>query len=227
MNDRVLADGAFEQHREPARQQFGMAARNRHDSAFADIEGDRRDMGGGVASRWLILGGRRIRPFRREQVGERDRAVGKIFTEAAHITDGKHVRSDAHRALRLIEGADAIAGDDGLGADARKRRRRIGAPAQQRQRRDDHAGPQHGERRQEIFNDVRQVDGDDRIGWQSHVAQARRERAHRAIGLRIGQAARLTADGGRAVCRIDKGGRIGTAPGMAAENVVNREGEAA
>jgi hypothetical protein len=73
----------------------------------------------------------------------------------------------------MIEGADAVAGDDGLSADARQRGRRIGAAVEQGQRGDDHSRPQHGKRRQKILDDVGELNADDRIGRQSHVAQPR------------------------------------------------------
>ncbi|HEY7945401.1 MAG TPA: hypothetical protein VIH15_12925, partial [Casimicrobiaceae bacterium] len=49
LDDSILRDAAFQQNCKPARQQFGMTARDRHDAAFAGIEGDRRDMGCGIA----------------------------------------------------------------------------------------------------------------------------------------------------------------------------------
>ena len=47
---RILCEGAFEQHRKPARQQFGMTARDRHDAAVADVERDDGDVRGGIAA---------------------------------------------------------------------------------------------------------------------------------------------------------------------------------
>ena len=66
----ILRDTAFQQNRKPAREQFGMTARDRHDAAFAGIEGDRRDMGCGIAPVVVGLDRCRIRNVRRQQVGE-------------------------------------------------------------------------------------------------------------------------------------------------------------
>jgi hypothetical protein len=227
LDDRILRNPAFEQDRKPARQQFGMTARDRHAAAFADIEGDRRDMGGGIAPAMVGPGWRRLRNFRGQQVGERHYAVRKIFAEAAHITDGEDIGGDVHGALGVVEAADAVAGDDCLGADAGKRGRRIGAAIEQRQGGDDHPRPQHGKRRQKVLDGIGQLNADDRICRQSHVAQPRGNGGHNAIGFGVGEAMRVSAGKTCAVTWIDERKSVRPALRVAAENIVERERGAA
>jgi hypothetical protein len=223
----MLCNAAFEQDREPARQQFGVTACDRHDAALADIESDRGDMGRGAAPIVVRLWRRRIGNRGGEQVGERHDAVGQIFAEAAHIANGKYVGGDVHRAFGLVECADTVAGDDGLGADARQRRRRIGPAVEQGQGGDDHPGAQHRKRRQKMLGHVGQLNTDDRVGRQSHVAQPRGDGADNAIGIGVGEAMRLAAGKARAVERIDQRRRVRPASRVAAENVVERQRGAA
>lgn len=172
---------------------------------------------------WSASIGARIRNVRRQQVGERHHAVGKILAEAAHITYGKDIGGDIHGALGMVEGADAVAGDDSLSADAGQRGRRIGAAVEQGQCGDDHSGPQDGKRRHKILDDVGQLNADDRIGRQSHVTQPRGHRTHDAIGFGIGNAMRASAGKACAVERVDQRQRVRPASSVAAENVVERE----
>ncbi len=224
LDDLILRDAAFEQYRETARQQFGVAARDRHNTAFADIEGDGRDMGGRVAPNLLLARRRRIEIFRREQIGERHHAIREILSEAAHVADGKHVGRHRHGGLSLVERADAIAGDQHLRPDARERRDRIGTAVKQRQRRDDHSRPQHRKRRQKTCGDIGQLNADDRVGGQPHVAQARGNGRHDAVGFRVGEPIWAAIGESGAIGRIGERESVGTAQRLAVENAVEGEG---
>ena len=144
---------------------------------------------------------------------------GRFSPNAQTITDGKHLGGDLHRESAVVERADAAAGDQRLGADARERGRPLGAPPKQRQRRRDHAGAPDAEHGQNILDDIRQLDADDGVGRQPHAAQPPGDRGNHAIGLGIGEAARLAVGEARAVRRIDQRQRIGTAPREVTEHV--------
>jgi hypothetical protein len=121
-NSRILSEAAFEQHRETAGEQFGVIARDRHQTAFSYVERDGGDVRGGIR-----------RPPARLGIVERHHPVGKIVSKSAYVTDGKHVRGDRRGVLAVVERADAAAGEQRLGADAGKRGDGVGAAAQQGQ----------------------------------------------------------------------------------------------
>ena len=125
----------------------------------------------------------------------------------------------------MIEAADMAAGDQRLGADPRQRGDRIGAAPQQRQRRRNHAGPHHAENGEDVFDDIGQLDADDGVGRQLHVAQPPGDRRDHAVGLGEGQAPRRAVGESFAVRRIGKRQRFGPPPRDAAENLV--DGDAA
>jgi hypothetical protein len=190
---------------------------------LADIESDRRDMGRGAVPMVVRLWRRRIANSGGEQVGERRHAVGQILAEAAHIANGKYVGGDVHGAFGLLESADTVAGDDGLGADPRQRRGRIGPAVEQGQCGDDHPGAQHRKGCQKMLGHVGQLNTDDRVGRKSHVAQPRGDGADNAIGFGVGEAMRLAAGKARAIERVDQRRRVRPASRVAAENVVERQ----
>ena len=200
-------------------------ARDRHNAAFADVESDRRDVGGGIAPAVVSL--RWLSNFRRQQVGERHHAVRQLLAEAAYVANGKHVGSDVHGALSVVERADVIAGDDCLSADTGERDRRVVATVEQRQRGHDHLRPQHAERRQKILDDIGQLNADDRVGRQSHIAQPRRNGTHNAIGFGVGEVTWVSAGKACAVERVDQRQRVRPALSVAMENVVERERKSA
>ena len=200
-----------------------MTARDRHDAAFADVEGDDGDVRGGIAPP-LAIGRRSGIDLGCEQILERHHAVRQIIAETAHVTDGKHVRADGHGKLAVIERADAAACDQRLGADPRQRGDGIGAATKQRQRRGDHAGAPYSERRQNILGDIGQLDSNNAVGRQPHLAQPGGDGCDDAVGLRIGEAMRRPVGKGFAVGRVDQRQRVGTAPCLTAENVVDGDG---
>jgi hypothetical protein len=123
----------------------------------------------------------------------------------------------------MVEGADASAGDDRLGADARKRGRRFAAAVQQGQHGHDHTRPQNRQRRQETLDDIWQLNADDRVGRQAHVAQPDRNGADNAIGVGISDAMAASAGKACAVERVDQRKRAGPALKVMAEKVVESE----
>ena len=171
---RAVRQATFQHHGKPRREQFGMIARDRHDAALADIEGDGGDMRGGIILPLAVERRNRVELVGGEQIVERHHAVRQIAAEAAHVANGKYFRRHAQRELAMIEAADMAAGDQRLGADARERRNRVGAPPQQRQRRSDHSRAQHAEHGQDILDDIRQLDADNGVGRQAHARAAGR-----------------------------------------------------
>ena len=131
------------------------------------------------------------------------------------------------RELAMIEIADAAAGDQRLGADARERGDRVGAAPQQRQRRRDHSRPQHAKHRQDVFDDVGQLDADDGVGRQAHAAQPPGDRRDHAVGLGIGQAPRSAVGEVFPVRRIGERERVGSPLGEAAEHLVDADADLA
>jgi hypothetical protein len=127
----------------------------------------------------------------------------------------------------VVEGADAVAGDDRLGADAGKRGRRFGAAVEQGQNGDDHSRPQYRQRRQKSFGDIGQLNADDRVGRQAHVAQPHGNGADNAIGVGISEAMAASAGKACAVERVDQRKRVGPALNVTAEKVVECERGAA
>jgi hypothetical protein len=123
------------------------------------------------------------------------------------------------------ERADAPASDQRLGADARECRDGVGAATQERQWRDNHSRAQYAEYHQDAFDDVGQLDADNSVGRQSHVAQPPGDRRDHAVGFGIGEAAWFAVGEGLAVRRIRKCECIGTPLCMAAEDLV--DGDAA
>ena len=194
-----------------------MIARDRHDTAFADVESDCGDVGGGIVVPLAIERRRRIERLRAQQIVERHHAVGQVFSEAADVADGEYVGGDGHGELAMIERADTAAGDQCFGADARQRRDGIGAAPQKRQRRDDHSRAQYAEYGENVLDDVGQLDADDGVGRQSHAAQPPGDRRDRTVGLGVGQPSRLAVGEAFAVDRVNEGERVGMAPRMAAE----------
>ena len=150
LDDRMGADAAFQQDCESARHQFGMTARNRYDAAFAELERDHSDVGGGISPLCDRLRRRKIGNFRGHQIAERYHPVGRIFAEAAYIANGKHIGGDVQGALGLRQGAYSVAADDDLGADTRQRRREFAPAEEDRQGGDRHPGTQHAEHRQKF-----------------------------------------------------------------------------
>jgi len=217
------ADAAFQQDRESARHQFGMTARNRYDAAFAELERDRSDVGGGISPPCDRLGRRRNGNFHGHQIAERYHPVGRIFAEAAYIANGKHIGGDVQGALGLRQGAYSVAADDDLGADTRQRRREFAPAEEERQGGDRHPGAQHAEHRQKILDRVGQVKADDGVGRQSHAPQPRREGADDAIGLRVAQAQRASAGEAGAIEWVDQRRSVGAALRVTAEDVVERQ----
>ena len=218
---RVLPEPRFAQDRQPAREQFGMTARNRDRAGLADVERDGSHMRGGIVLAIEI--GRRQRRicFGSKQIVERDHAIGEILSERAQIPDGEHLGGDLHRQSGVVEGADVAAGDQRSRADARERHYRVGAPPQQRQRRRDHAGAPDAEHGQKVLDDIRQLDADDGVGWQTHAAQPARDRGNDAVRLGKGEPARLAVGEARAVRRVDEGERVGMEPGEVTEHVLD------
>jgi hypothetical protein len=90
-----------------------------------------------------------------------------------------------------------------------------------------HARAQNTEHRQKIVDRVGQVNADDRIGRQSHVAQPPRNCAHDAVGLGVVQPKRAPAGEACAVEWIDQRGGVGPAVGVTAKQVVERQRGAA
>ena len=133
--------------RKARREQFGMIARDRHQAAFADIEGDRRRHARRHCSAARDRAAESGSSFSAvEQIVERHHAVGQVAAEAAHIADGKDFRRDVQRELAMIEAADSRPQVISALAPMRAERRdRVGAPPQQRQRRRDHSRAQHAE----------------------------------------------------------------------------------
>ena len=127
----------------------------------------------------------------------------------------------------MIDAADMAAGDQRLGADAREGCDRIGAAPQQRQGRRDHAGAHHAENGEDVFDDVGQLDADDAVGRQLHLAQAPGDRRDHAVGLGEGQAPRRAVGKSFAVRRIGKRQRLGPALRDAAKNLVDGNAAAA
>ena len=127
----------------------------------------------------------------------------------------------------MVEGADAVAGDDRLGADAGKRGRRFGAAVEQGQNGDDHSRPQYRQRRQKSFGDIGQLNTDDRVGRQAHAAQPHGDGADNAMGVRISEAMAASAGKACAVERVDQRKRVGPALNVTAEKVVECERGAA
>ena len=219
-----LSHAAFQQHRETRGIQFGVIARDRHQTAFGDIEGNDGDVRRGVALPRAV--GRRdwIGVLRGKQIVERHDPVGKMAAKTAHVTDGEHVGCHCHGELAMIERSDAAAGDQRLGADPRQRGDGFGAAAQERQRRCDHSGAQHTERDEDALDDVGQLDDDDEVGRQPHLAQPPGDGRHDAVGLGIGQPARRAIGEGLAVRRIHQRESVGTPPRVMAEHLVDGDG---
>ena len=147
-------------------------ARDRHDAGGGDVESDGGDMRGGRARpRRARLRSRRVGG---EHVVERHHAVGQIAAEGADMADRKQLGRGQHGGLGLLLGADARAGDDGLGADAAQRGHDLLLAPEQRQRRRDHAGAQHAEQRDHAFDGVGQLQRDHRVGLAGRARAAAR-----------------------------------------------------
>jgi hypothetical protein len=90
--------------------------------------------------------------FSGEQIVERHHAVGQVRCRSRRRSGSKTLPRRRAWRIGMIERADAAAGDQRLGADARQRGDRIGAAPQQRQRRRDHARAHHAENGEDIFH---------------------------------------------------------------------------
>ena len=221
----VLHQPAFQQHAKPTGQQLQMTARHRHDAGLADVEGDGRKVSGRIARPFAIEQRYRVELFGREQIVERHHAVGQVGAKAADIADRKHVGRNPHGELAVIDAPDMAASDERLGADARERCDRFGPAPQQRQGRGDHAGPHHAENGENVLDDVGQLDADDGVGRQLHLAQAPGDRRDHAVGLGKSEAPRRAVGESFAVRRVGQRQRLGPALRDAAENLV--DGDAA
>ena len=114
-----------------------------------------------------------------------------------------------------------------LGADTRQRGRGIAATEQRRQGGEGHARAQHAEHRQKMVGRVGQMNADDGVGRQSHVAQPRRDGADDPVRRGVVQPQRAAAGEACAVERIDQRGGIGASPGVTAKKLVQRQRGAA
>ena len=200
-----------------------MAARDRHDAAFADIEGDGGDVRGGIIPPLAVERRNRVERLGGEQIVERHHAVRQIAAEPAHVANGKYFRRHVQRELTMIEAADMAAGDQHLGADAPERGDGVGTPPQQRQRRDDHPRAQHAEHGENILDDIRQLHTDDGVGRQSHGAQPAGDRRDHAIGLGKAEPTRRCVGKAVPVGRIRERQRAGPLLCEAAEHRVDGE----
>ena len=214
----VARQAAFQEGREPARDQFAMAARTRHDAVGGDVEGDDGDVGGGIARprRWLV-------EIHRRGVGtvvERHHAVGQVVAEAADVADRKQLGRHLHGDLGLRIGPGTRGRDDRLGADASTARRPSPACARAEARRRDHAGAQHAEQRDDAVDGIGELDRHHGVGLQPERAQLGRQRRDGAVGLRIAETARGTPGQPLAVGRIGERQRVGMTYAGTAEQIV-------
>ncbi len=216
----TLGQMALKQHAKAAGEQFCVVASDRDYSVSSDIEGDGGDVQGGIA-RSLAVKRFRVELPRIKQIIERHHAVGQAFAKAAYVTDGKYFGGDFSSEPAMIEGADACASDQRLGADAGERRGCVGAAPQKRQRCSDHSRAQHAEHGQNIFDDIRKLDRDNAIGRQRHAVQLRGDRRDDAVGLRVGQASRRGVGERLAVRRIGERQRLRPLLGDVAKHFVD------
>ena len=165
---RVGLGARFEMHRKARGDQFGMAARDRHDAVRRDVEGDQRDVIGRLA---LALDRRRL-VVALEDIVERHDAVRQVLAEAAQEADGEGLGRDVHREIAMHDVADALAADQRARRDAAERRRRIGMAPQQRQRRGDQSGAHHGEQRDHALHRVGKLDRHHGVGRQAEARAA-------------------------------------------------------
>ena len=222
---RIRRETAFSEHRQAARQQLGVTARDRHDAVRRRIECDRRDMQSRVVA---ALGRKRnVRAGRDlvEKIVERH-GIGHR-PKSANTADRENRGRDLHRERCMIGGADARAGHQRLGSDPRQSRDAIGAPPQHGHRRRDHSRAHDAEQREHALDCIRELRGDDRIRRQSDVAQSLRNGRDHAIDLRIGEFARFAVGERRAVGRIDERDRVRPARGVEAQDIVERGARAA
>jgi hypothetical protein len=93
-------------------------------------------------------------------------------------------------------------------------------PPQQRQRHRDQPGAQDAEQHHHGVDRVGDLEADDLVGLQPHVAQPFGHRRDRPLGLCISQAARGAVGDALAVGRVDQRDGVGPACGGAAKQVI-------
>ena len=113
-----------------------------------------------------------------------------------------------------------------LAPDATERGNAFGAPPQQRQRHGDQPGAQHPEQREHAFDRVGDLDADDGVGVQPHAPQPSGDGRNHAIGLRIGEAARLAVGEALAVGRVDERNVVGPPLRRPAQQLIERRARA-
>ena len=94
-------------HREPARDQLRMAARDRHDALGGDVEGDQ----GNVIRCIPIAFDRGRHAAAGENVIDRHHAVGQVLAEATQEADREGFHRDVHREIAMHRVANALAAD--------------------------------------------------------------------------------------------------------------------
>ena len=115
---------------------------------------------------------------------------------------------DLHGEIVVVGAPDTTAHHQSSGSDAAERSQCLGAAPQQGQRHRDQAGAQHTEQREHAFDRVGDLESDNGIGAEAQATQASGDRGNHAIGMRIGEAARISASEARAIGRIEQGERV-------------------
>ncbi len=169
-----------------------------------------------------VRAGQRIERLRDEQVVEGDDAVGRRIAVAADVTDREDLGRDLHGEVVVVHLADSAADDQGVRADPAERRHRLGAPPQERQRHRDQSGPDDAEDRERALHRVGGLNGDHGVGAQPHTAQPAGDGRHHAIGLRIGEAARLAGGEASTIRWIDERDRVRTPGRRPSQQLVER-----
>jgi hypothetical protein len=198
-----------------------MAAGDRDRAISADIPGDDGKMCG-RPRRVPALFRRRQRVGRlgREQVAQRNDAVGNVLSEAADKAELERLRRRLQSIIELIVSADAPTDDQRAGARATERSRYVGAPPQQWQRHRDHAGAQHRQKGQHALDAVGELQGDNRVRTQPGPVQPPGDGRDHVIGLRVTQRAGGKIGEPLAIGRIDQRNCIRTPFRRAAKQIV-------
>jgi len=224
---RILAKTAFEGDGEPTRNQFGMAACDRDEAIgrHAPCDGSEVGAGAGLRRPPFAPRGQRIDLVHCEKIVEANQTVGRIAPVAADMPDWKDLRGNPYGELIVIACGDAAAHDQGHGADPVECCDDVGTPPPHGKRHRNEAGAQHAENGEHVFHRTGHLDGDDCVRVQSHAAQASRDCRHHAVGLAVGEGARLSVRDALAIGSIEQRHRVRTPPRRPFEQIV--EGRAA
>ena len=143
------------------------------------------------------------------EVVEGNHAVGRALAKAADIADREDFDGDLHGEVVMIAGSDPAAHDQRVRPDPAQCGDRLGTPPEQRQRHGDQPGAQHAEQREHALDRVGDLDANQHVAAQPHPPQPAGDGRDHAVGLRVGQAARLAVGEALAIRRIDQRDGVG------------------